>query len=654
MAVPGPIRRACHCRCLACKQSSTGVLGARVSKEVLIVEDDRALARLLERAIAAEGYRVAVVYDGDAALQKIRTDRPGMVLLDLLIPNKDGRAVLAALRGREDTKDLPVVVMTGIFRGRRHAADLEKAGAQAFLEKPFRRSDLSPLLRRHLGQARSAGPRRTASAELVPGEAISLVEHCVAKVMWNAMSQELSGALVFESGKRRKTLILSAGSPVQIGSNVARETLGNRLLSAGRIDGHALKESIARAREGEGRQGEILVRLGCVTQAEVDRALVSQSEEKLLELFSWADGEVVYRPDVTEVARASNLSSWTPCEAILRGIQLTSSKRVERLLAPFWDDRVELGPAELTDVEAAIPAVSAALSSLKVQRDAMVGEIAVGHGPALYGLHLVSAVSFSAAEERTERKVGGSGLAADEELRERIAEQENQTHFEVLGIKHDARAESVRNAFLTLAKRFHPDRYSSEGETRELAADVFARISRAHEVLSDSQARRDYIQALGRGAGSEGGERGVAQMLTAETQFQKGEANFRKREYGEALEQFRWALELNPDEGEFHAYYGWTFYLHNREDDETRSKAQEHLERAQRLSPNSPIGYYLMGLFRKACGDPRSAERMFKKTLEVSPSHMEANREIRLLNMRKGGKAATDKGKGFFGFGRKK
>lgn len=626
-----------------------------MSKEVLIVDDDRNLARSLERAIADEGYPVCVVHDGDAAMQKIRTDRPGLVLLDLLIPNKDGRAVLAALRGREDTEDLPVVVMTGIFRGRQHAVEMEKAGAQAFLEKPFRRSDLSGLLRRHLGRARPQGKAKAATARLVPGEVLSLVEHSVAKLMWDAMSRELSGALIFESGKRRKTLVLESGRPVQIGSNVARETLGNRLLSAGRIDSRALQESIARARAGEGKQGEILVALGSVSQSEVERALVSQSEEKLLELFSWSDGEIVYRPDVTEVARASSLLTWTPREAILRGIQLTSGKRIERLLAPFWDDRVQLGPAELADVETAIPAISAALSSLKVQKDATVGGIALDHGPALYGLHLVGAVTFAAAETSTEKKVETSTLAADEELRERIAEHESQTHFDVLGIKLDASAESVRNAFLKLAKRFHPDRYSSEGETRDLAADVFARISRAHEVLSDAQARRDYTQALKRGGEGEGGEGGVAQMLTAEAQFQKGESHFRKREYAEALEQFRWALELNPEEGEFHAYYGWTLYLHDRDDDKAYALAQEHLERAQQLSPNSPAGYYLMGLLRKTCGDPRAAERMFKKTLEVNPSHVEANREIRLLNMRKGGKdVTTEKGKGFFGFGRKK
>ncbi len=265
----------------------------------------------------------------------------------------------------------------------------------------------------------------------------------------------------------------------------------------------------------------------------------------------------------------------------------------------------------------------------------------------------MGAVSFAAAEDgSTTRK---DGLAAEAELHQRLQDHENQTHFEVLGIEQNANAEDVRNAFLALAKRFHPDRYPADGNLRDLAADVFAGISRAHEVLSDPAARRDYVQALKRGGGKEP-DAGVAQMLTAETQFQKGEAHFRKREYGEALEQFRWALELNPDEGEFHAYYGWAFYLHHRDDDKAQITAQEHLDRAQQLSPNSPTGYYLMGLFRKACGDPRAAERMFKKTLELSPSHMEANREIRLLNMRKGGgkEAAGEKGKGFFRFGRKK
>jgi CheY-like chemotaxis protein/curved DNA-binding protein CbpA len=620
-----------------------------VSKEVLIVDDDRNLAKSLERAITNEGYAVRLAYDGVSALQKIREQRPGLVLLDLLIPNKDGRAVLENLRAKEDTADLPVVVMTGVFRGRQHAAELEKAGVRGFLEKPFRRSDLIPVLRRHLGRPQAKAPAKIQCIADMPGTHVSLSEQPVAKVLWDAMDAGASGALVFESGKRRKIVVLKDGRPVQIGSNVARETLGNRLLASGRIDARALHESLARTRAGEGKQGEILVKLGAVSQIEVDRALARQSEEKLLELFSWEEGEVEFRPDVVTVARSSGLPSQSPRELILNGVQVMNPKRVQQILAPYWDASLAPGEEELSTREMSIPAVASVLSALKA--GPTLGAIFNEHGLALYALILVRALRLASQRPQTGAEPARGGLAGTSELETRLEQQSGQNHFEVLGVGRDAAAEEIRQAFLQLAKRYHPDRYVAEGDAaRDLAADVFARISRAHEVLSDTKARAEYESALKWGQDEPADGAQVNQIVSAEAQFQKGEAHFKKREYSQALEQFRWAIELNPNEGDFHAYYGWVYFLVNRGDEKAAAKAEEHLDKARALSPNSANAHYLMGLFRKTCEDPRGAEKMFRKALELSPSHVEAGREIRLLNMRKD----SDKRRGLLGFGRKK
>jgi CheY-like chemotaxis protein/tetratricopeptide (TPR) repeat protein len=621
-----------------------------VSKEVLIVDDDRNLAKALERAITAEGYAVRVAYDGTGALQKIREQRPGLVLLDLLLPNKDGRAVLENLRAREDTADLPVVVMTGVFRGRQHAAELEKAGAKGVLEKPFRRSDLIPLLRRHLGRPRPEVVIETRSIADMPGTHVPLSEQPVAKVLWDAMDAGVSGALVFESGKRRKIVVLRDGRPVQIGSNVARETLGNRLLASGRIDARALQESLARTRAGEGKQGEILVKLGAVSQSEVERALSRQSEEKLMELFSWEEGDVEFRPDVVTVARASALPSQSPRELVLNGIQVMNPKRVQQILAPHWEDSVAPGEEELSAREISIPSVAALLSALKA--GPTVGAIFNEHGLALYALILVRALRVSAQKRAPAGGAPARGaLAGTAELEERLEQQSGQNHFEVLGVAREVGPEGIREAFLRLAKRYHPDRYAAEGDAaRDLAADVFARISRAHEVLSDAAARAEYESALRWGQDEPADGAQVNQIVSAEAQFQKGEAHFKKREYSQALEQFRWAIELNPNEGDFHAYYGWTSFLVSRGEEKAAATAQEHIDKARHLSPNSATVYYLTGLFRKTCEDLRGAEKMFRKALELSPSHVEAGREIRLLNMRKG----SEKKRGLLGFGRKK
>ncbi len=136
-------------------------------------------------------------------------------------------------------------------------------------------------------------------------------------------------------------------------------------------------------------------------------------------------------------------------------------------------------------------------------------------------------------------------------------------------------------------------------------------------------------------------------------QFQKGEVHLKKKEYESALECFKSAMELNPEEGEFQASYGWALSLMNPDDPKTRAEARQHLEKAIDLAPRSVTGYYYLGLLLKGCGERDSAEKMFRKVVERKPEHVEANRELRLFHMRreKGGSEAKS---GLFGFGRKK
>ena len=61
----------------------------------------------------------------------------------------------------------------------------------------------------------------------------------------------------------------------------------------------------------------------------------------------------------------------------------------------------------------------------------------------------------------------------------------------------------------------------------------------------------------------------------------------------------------------------------------------EHVKKGIALSPQSPTGYYYLGQIKKACGDLPEAERMFRKTIELRANHVEAARELRLMQLRR-------------------
>ena len=82
------------------------------SKSILLAEDDRFLRRACETKLKQAGFDVRVAVDGEEALTMAREKSPDLLLLDLLMPRRDGLSVLAALRGDPKTKSIAVVIMS--------------------------------------------------------------------------------------------------------------------------------------------------------------------------------------------------------------------------------------------------------------------------------------------------------------------------------------------------------------------------------------------------------------------------------------------------------------------------------------------------------------------------------------------------------------
>ncbi|MEE8557506.1 MAG: response regulator [Myxococcota bacterium] len=626
-----------------------------MSRQILIVEDDRALGGMLVRALEGEGYRARIANDGEAALEMIKASPPGLVILDLLLPKKDGRAVLERMRAKEKTQGIPVIAISGVLKGGRTARELEQAGAQMFMPKPIRRTDLLEAVERLIGRARSGKHE----------DGLSLSNTSVAELLGGAIERSLSGAIRFEQGRKRKAIRFVTGKPCQVRSNVVKECLGHRLLAAGRIDQKTLDASSRRTRAGKIRQGEILIELEVLTPEELKEELRQQARDKMLDLFTWSEGDIQFEADEKQPLKlATPLEDCDLEELILEGVERMQPDALARGLNRVKGKRIETdleGRSEGVKQAPAVTELIRALESAGGHADRVVEH----HGSALFTLMALGA-AWAAGERRarperpadeaagsappSRRASSRSGRVTREELLELQAGGAMESHFEVLGLKAKSSPQECKSAFFKLAKRYHPDRFTGDDETlRTLASDVFARISVAHEVLTSSEQRPDYLRQLeGTSTDTE-----VNQILTAELQFQKGEALFRKKDYRRALEQFKWAVELNPEEGEFLALYGWTTYLVHPEDPEAREQGKEHLAKAIEFAPRSSSGYYYLGQLFKACGELKRAETMFRQVLELDPKHVEAARELRVFKMRRGGEEA-ERGSGLFGFGRKK
>ncbi len=103
-------------------------------KVVLIVEDDEFLRSLTAKRLEKENYAIEVAVDGENAISLLDTLKPSIILLDLLLPGKDGFEVLKKIRSTEAVKNVPVVIFSNLGQ----KEDIEKAkalGVEDFLIK---------------------------------------------------------------------------------------------------------------------------------------------------------------------------------------------------------------------------------------------------------------------------------------------------------------------------------------------------------------------------------------------------------------------------------------------------------------------------------------------------------------------------------------
>jgi CheY-like chemotaxis protein/phosphoribosyl 1,2-cyclic phosphodiesterase len=113
---------------------------------ILVVDDDPNLRMLVDSTLRHDGYTVLEAEDGEQGLERVRADRPDLILLDVNMPKMDGLAVLQQLRSKVETRNIPVLMLTAQAGGATTQAAFD-AGATDYLAKPFTVPQLTTRVR---------------------------------------------------------------------------------------------------------------------------------------------------------------------------------------------------------------------------------------------------------------------------------------------------------------------------------------------------------------------------------------------------------------------------------------------------------------------------------------------------------------------------
>ena len=121
--------------------------------KILIVEDEDALATLLNYNLKKEGYKTIVATDGDEALLKIEDSAPDLIVLDWMLPNTSGIEICRRVRSSSETQNIPIIMLTARSEEADRIRGLE-TGADDYLTKPFSTDELIARIRAVLRRIR--------------------------------------------------------------------------------------------------------------------------------------------------------------------------------------------------------------------------------------------------------------------------------------------------------------------------------------------------------------------------------------------------------------------------------------------------------------------------------------------------------------------
>jgi len=122
-----------------------------MAKRILIVDDEPEAIDFATAVLEENGYIAIGAEDGVEGMEKVKAEKPDLVLLDIMMPGKGGIAMYRDLRRDEETKDIPVIIVTGVARGQRFEESMMRKDPHiplpdGYIEKPMKPEGLLELI----------------------------------------------------------------------------------------------------------------------------------------------------------------------------------------------------------------------------------------------------------------------------------------------------------------------------------------------------------------------------------------------------------------------------------------------------------------------------------------------------------------------------
>lgn len=468
---------------------------------------------------------------------------------------------------------------------------------------------------------------------------------------------ERSLALELKRGPVAKRISLEAGIPVDCRSNLAHETLGRHLVSANRLSDDDFHSSLALSAAREVPLGEILLERSLIGAEELFRFLQQNLAKKLLDLFTWTDGE--FRVVDERITADSSLRVRVP-QLILTGVvRFAPPEQVAAAVAPLVgktlsleSESVELlSELKLNEAQAQICvalrpglridqlAESTRLSYEEISRDlyalALLGIVNAGDrlaarptaakvAPTPQAIPSALEVPSAAppppiapsVPQRTPPLPTPSS-AVDEKRREELMQlflsYRRLDPFDLLALPEDVAPRAIDLKYLEFSERCAPWNYS--GDLQEKAREVFLAAARAYGQLADSE-QRTALAFRRRSLREERARRPVelprikTDLLDTEVQFRKAMTHVEAGRFRDAIQLLEFTSDCDPGNGLYRAELAQARY---RAAPPTAARQSvRDLREALRIDPKCGLAAYYLGEIEAHLGHRDEAEEAYR------------------------------------------
>lgn len=452
-----------------------------------------------------------------------------------------------------------------------------------------------------------------------------------------------TGTVTFERGDVAKTVYVEDGDVIFASSNQQDDRLGECLYRAEIISKVQLDASTEIVEKTGKKLGAVLLDLGFITPGDMTWGINLQIWRILQGLFSWRDGN--YRLDEGPLQLTDVIHLRVSIDdLILKSIGGLDWKVVRKslpslptVLSPSPDRRTLAQSENLTEDQGAVFSLIDGKRSIE-ELCALSG---AGDYNTLSAVYLFLALKMaepgsvkSDAQMAAAREAVKDGIIDVRESRtepaatEAVATEEmiaaacealdGQDYYQLLGVQQDTPVEEIKKAYFRLAKQYHPDRHFDQdsGDLKSMLETLFAQITEAYNTLSDQTKRDEYnLSQVKKTKKLQPEEDKTDRMATAANQFNKGIKEYKVGNYWGALEAFRWASRLDPQNARFHYYQGLTLVRMPRRSHE----AEGAFQRAIELDPSNADYYVDLGTFYLKQGMKLRAQAMFEEAGKWDP-----------------------------------